>query len=157
MKEKRKLFLGAASGFALALILITSMAVNAAHAQTFTVLYNFGGVPGDATSPFGPIAQGRDGNLYATTSQGGSQDFGTVFKITPAGTLTLLSSLGGDAGDYPEGLTLGRDGNFYGATNGGGNAAWGTIFKTTPEGALTVLRSFSYGVNGGYSPVAGPI
>src|SRR5262249_48156298 len=130
-------------------------AVTAAHAQTFTVLYNFGGVSGDPKLPtYGPIAQGRDGNLYATTGDGGTGSR-TVFKMTPAGTLTVLSNVGGEDGDRAApGLTLGSDGNSYGATGSGGSQGAGTVFQITPRGKLTVLYSFSSDTGNGY-PDAG--
>jgi uncharacterized repeat protein (TIGR03803 family) len=131
----------------------------AAHAQTFSVLYNFGSVSGDPkdTQYSGVIAQGRDGNLYST-SPGGGIGGGTVFKITPAGTVTVLyeSSLTPGFGPYG-GLTLGADGNFYGTNSAGG---WphdaGTIFKITPKGVLTNLYEFTEAGDGGL-PYASPI
>jgi uncharacterized repeat protein (TIGR03803 family) len=157
MKERPNLFLSAAAAVALAIILFTSVAVTVAHAETYTVLYNFGGVPGDPQFPWnGPIAQGRDGNLYATTLEGGTGS-GTVFRITPTGTLTVLSSLGGDAGDNPNGgLTLGRNGKFYATAAHGGSGGWGTVFQITPGGKLLVLYSFSNDMNGS-QPLAPPI
>src|SRR5262249_19028510 len=80
----------------------------------------------------------------------------TVFKMTPAGTLTVLSNVGGEDGDRAApGLTLGSDGNFYGATGSGGSQGAGTVFQITPRGKLTVLYSFSSDTGNGY-PDAGP-
>jgi uncharacterized repeat protein (TIGR03803 family) len=149
MKESRNLFLGAGAAVALAIILITTTTVTVAHAQTFTVLYNFGGHGNPDEPQFGPIAQGRDGNLYAVTSYGGSTNCGTIFKITPKGTLTVLSNLGGDSGCNPfNGLTLGRNGNFLGSTVTGGSGGAGTVFRITTTGNLTVLHSFANDMNG---------
>ena len=57
-----------------------------AHAQTYSVLYNFGTNSGDPTSPQYPglIAQGRDGNLYSTGTDGGTNGMGTVFRANHA-------------------------------------------------------------------------
>jgi uncharacterized repeat protein (TIGR03803 family) len=80
--------------------------------------------------------QGTDGNFYGTTSGGGAHGVGTVFKITPAGALTLLHSFGGADGAAPEARLLqASDGNFYGTTVlGGGANNDGAIFKMTPAG-----------------------
>ena len=65
--------------------------------------------------------QGSDGNFYGTTSDGGANSGGTVFKITPGGTLTTLYSFAGSDGADPyAGLVQGSDGNFYGTTCVGG-------------------------------------
>jgi uncharacterized repeat protein (TIGR03803 family) len=155
MKGSRKLFLSASVAVALAIILFTT----AAHAQTFTVLYNFGGIPGDPLGPgYGPIAQGRDGNLYDTSVGGGSSNFGTVFKITSTGTVTVFHDILWEEGYAPYGgLTLGRDGNFYGTTSGYGSSQSGTVFKITPDGNLGTLYAFSYENDNGGNPFAPPI
>jgi uncharacterized repeat protein (TIGR03803 family) len=126
----------------------------AAHAQTFTTLVNFDGTNGGAPE-YMSLIQGIDGNLYGTTASGGLNNGGTVFKMSPAGTLTTLYSFCAQAncsdGDVPvAGLMLGVDGNFYGTTNYGGTAVsdpcsefgCGTVFKITPDGRLTTLYSF---------------
>jgi len=129
-----------------------------ANAQTFDVLYNFGSNSGDPSQPSitGILAQGEDGNLYSTSPTGGANGIGTVFKITPAGTLTVLYNFDGTHGQAPySGLTLGKDGNFYGTTSAGGANGYGTIFKVTPAGVLTTLHSFTN--TDGASPHAPPI
>ncbi len=72
------------------------------------------------------LVQGSDGNFYGTTYQGGSNFFGTVFKMTPAGVLTNIHIFQGQsAGDgiWPfSQLIQGTDGFFYGTTSGGGAA-----------------------------------
>jgi len=106
----------------------------------------------------GILAQGRDGNLYGTLPVGGVSNKGTVFKITPSGTMTTLHNFAGTDGSQPySGLTLGTDGNFYGTTNTGGAHNVGTIFKITPAGALTTLHDFtgSDGANPFGPPVQG--
>jgi len=147
--------------FATAVLVLAIVVVTVpAHAQTFSVLYNFGSKSGDPRNPYisGIIAQGRDGNLYSATSGGGAHGAGAVFKITPGGTLTVLYSFtGGTDGSSPTaGLTLGTDGNFYGATVTGGASGIGTIFKVTPGGTHTTLYSFTGGADG-RSPYAPPI
>jgi len=111
-----------------------------------TVLYNFCSQPGctDGSSPNAGLIQGSDGNLYGTTLNGGTYNFGTVFKITPNGTLTVLHSFDAVNGGGPTAsLMQGADGNFYGtAYNGGANDA-GVIFGMTPSGSYTLLHSFA--------------
>lgn len=128
-----------------------SSVTTAVFGQTFSVLHDFGSQPGDPLSPqfSGIIAEGRDGNLYSTTPLGGSsrkcKSCGTVFKITPPGTLTVLYSFDGPHGATATGgLMLAKDGNFWGTTAGGGDFLVGTAFKITPRGKLTVLHSFGY-------------
>jgi uncharacterized repeat protein (TIGR03803 family) len=131
----------------------------AAPAQTFTDLYDFGkDDPNDPNDPcFSVIAQGRDGNLYTTSPQTWSGNFGDVFRITPAGVVTALHSFNGTDGSVVNaGLTLGIDGNFYGAAQQGGVNGFGTIFKISPQGNFATLYNFTNGADGG-DPVAVPI
>jgi uncharacterized repeat protein (TIGR03803 family) len=144
----------------LAALAILSFVVSVpVHAQTYSVLYNFGINSGDPTMFEGIIAQGRDGNLYTTATHGGANGDGAVFKITPAGKLTVLYSFCSQAscadGDTPvSGLTLGREGDFYGATALGGTLGYGNIFKITPAGGFTVLYNFTGGSDGSHSDAA---
>jgi uncharacterized repeat protein (TIGR03803 family) len=137
-------------------LLMLVLALTAAQAQTFNVLYNFGTNNGDPYKPqwAGIVAQGQDGNLYST-ALGGVNSIGAMFKITPSGTLTVPYNFDLTDEDAYSGLTLGTDGNFYGATAGGGTSGFGTIYKVTPSGTLTVLHSFSG--SDGYAPFAPPI
>jgi|HubBroStandDraft_5_1064220.scaffolds.fasta_scaffold00539_2 uncharacterized repeat protein (TIGR03803 family) len=140
-------------------ILMLSVGLSSAQAQMYSVLYNFGTSAGDPLNPGTPgvIAQGRDGNLYSTSSNGGSQGLGSVFRITPTGSLTVLYNFDGPHGQAPlGGLTLGTDGSFYGTTWYGGATGNGTIFRITPKGQLTTLYSFTGG-NDGFQPYAPPI
>ncbi len=113
----------------------------------FTTLHSFCSQSGctDGENPFAGLIQGIDGNLYGTTFGGGSaKGFGTVFKITPSGTLTTLHSFctqsGCLDGQFPQtGLVQASNGNFYGTTIGGGTYGDGTIFEITPGGKLTTL------------------
>ena len=123
---------------------------------TLTSLYSFAGGASNGMFPFAGLVLGSDGNFYGTTMMGGTSNMGTVFKITPTGTLTTLHSFNGNDGSSPQSaLTLGSDGNFYGTTSSGGANTFGTVFKITPGGTLTTLHSF----NGteGIGPVAGVV
>ena len=119
-----------------------------------TTLYSFCSQANctDGETPSSRLIQGIDGNLYGTTFMGGAEKAGTVFKITPSGTLTTVYSFCSVVASGPEhcldgaqanGLIQGRDGNFYGTTtDGGANLLGGTVFKLTPLGTLTTLYSF---------------
>ena len=120
------------------------MLVSSAGAQV-TLLYNFGTHAGDPAHPNypGSVVQGRDGSLYSTSNDGGTDNAGTVFKITPAGQVSVLYSFDGVTGALPSsGLTLGTDGNFYGTTFENGPSNYGTVFKISSSGKLTVLHAF---------------
>ncbi|MGD0412956.1 MAG: choice-of-anchor tandem repeat GloVer-containing protein, partial [Verrucomicrobiota bacterium] len=110
----------------------------------------------DGGSPRAGLAQGADGNLYGTTSEGGPNGYGTVFKMTTNGALTTLYSFDDSDGYSPcAALIQGADGNFYGTTEFGGSyfngsevlAANGTVFKISTNGALTTLLCLE-GANG---------
>jgi uncharacterized repeat protein (TIGR03803 family) len=117
---------------------------------TLTTLHTF-----DVSDGFSPIAgliQATNGNFYGTTAYGGANiqqnaDGGTVFEITPSGTLTTLynfcSQPGCTDGDEPlAALVQASNGDFYGTTNGGGANGDGSVFEILP-GPLTTLYSFS--------------
>jgi uncharacterized repeat protein (TIGR03803 family) len=143
--------------FSLALVLgVAAMA----RAQTVATVYNFaGGTTSGANPWYVTLVQGTDGQLYGTTYNGGSAGVGTAFKVTTAGTFTLLHSFAGGASDGANptgGLTLGSDGNFYGTTQGGGAGSEGVVFKMTTAGAVTVLHSFNDATDGAF-PWSAPI
>ena len=111
-----------------------------------TVLYNFCQQSGctDGSAPNAALVQGADGNFYGTTSQGGTNGYGTVFKITPSGALTTLHSFDLSDGEMPTApMIQGADGNFYGTTYDGGVNNLGAIFGISPTGSLTLLHSFA--------------
>ena len=123
-----------------------------------TVLYSFA-AGGDGADPTAGLIQDTQGNLYGTTSNGGTSNScyggcGTVFKLTPTGQETVLYSFTGAGGDgaYP-GASLVQDaqGNLYGTTQAGGSGG-GTLFKVTATGQETVL--FSWVLGYGKSPEA---
>jgi uncharacterized repeat protein (TIGR03803 family) len=125
-------------------------AFGAHAAASLTTLYAFTG-GNDGGYPEAALVQGSDGCFYGTTSGGGTNDLGTVFKISSNGMLTSLYSFSGtNDGRLPSaGLVQGSDGNFYGTTQWGGPYDQGTVFKITTNGVLTTLCSFSGGTNGG--------
>jgi uncharacterized repeat protein (TIGR03803 family) len=116
---------------------------------TLSTLYSFCSQTGcaDGEYPYGGLVRAASGNFYGTTANGGASDAGTIFKITPNGTLTTLHNFCSQAGcadgsDPQAALIQATDGNFYGTTFYGGDDAGGTVFKITPSGAFTTLHSF---------------
>lgn len=117
---------------------------------SFTTIYSFCAQSNcaDGASPRAGLLQASDGNFYGTTLAGGSANSGTVFKITPTGTVTTLYSFCSQSncadGLSPEGGVIqGTDGNFYGMTSQGGIfGSGGTVFRLTPSGVLTTLYTF---------------
>jgi uncharacterized repeat protein (TIGR03803 family) len=135
-----------------------------------TIVYSFCAETNcaDGIEPVG-LTLGTDGNFYGTTYQGGRarcesnqpSGCGTVFRLTPQGTLTTLYRFCAqaqcvDGGDPLGGVTQGPDGSLYGTTNVGGAftecdapyGGCGTIFKLNAKG-LTTLHSFNR-TDGGY-------
>jgi len=138
-------------GLILAVLCGTGVA-QAPATVTYTDLHDFntsGGAPANFADQ-GVMPQGRDGDIYGTSIDGGSSfPTGTVFKISPTGTLTVLASLNVLYGEYPIcGLTTGTDGNFYGAAADGTTNSAGSIFQVTSAGALKLLYAFKNGTDG---------
>jgi uncharacterized repeat protein (TIGR03803 family) len=138
----------ASSGGAYSLGSIFKMAPNG----TLTTLHSFcsqAGCP-DGAFPSG-LVQTDNGDFYGTTPEGGancaSEGCGTIFKITPSGTLTVLYSFCSQSactdGSHPYGaLIQSTNGELYGTTNRGGVHGGGTVFKISLAGALTTIYSF---------------
>jgi len=129
-----------------------------------TVLYSFTGKP-DGANPVAGLAIDSSGNLYGTTTAGGSNGNGTVFKLaipTVSGgewTEEVLYSFGkGTDGTIPvAGVTRDSSGNLYGTTSAGGAHGYGTVFQLTLSGSAwteTILHHFALGSDGGI-PYAG--
>jgi uncharacterized repeat protein (TIGR03803 family) len=137
----------------------TLFSATAASAQldTYTPIYYLGGTPGPGTPvSSGIIAQGHDGQLYAS-SGGGTLGKGEAYKFTTDGVLTDLHDFDGTHGENPDsGFTLGTDDYLYGTTSTGGAYGKGTIFRITPGGNLHTLYNFTGGNDGG-GPTAPPV
>jgi uncharacterized repeat protein (TIGR03803 family) len=118
-------------------------------AGALTTLYNFCSQSdcADGAFPLGALIQGTNGNFYGTTYEQGVHGGGTVFEITPGGTLTTLHNFCkqtncADGSSPQSGLIQAANGDFYGTTSGGGANGGGTIFEITSAGVLTTLYSF---------------
>ncbi len=118
--------------------------VRSTNHWTLNTLYSFKGSD-DGIGPTGPLALGADGTLYGTTEEGGAQNSGVAFALTPnAGgwTETILHTFeGGSDGSNPlSGLIFAQDGGLVGTTYDGGNAlcmigssvGCGTVFDVVP-------------------------
>jgi uncharacterized repeat protein (TIGR03803 family) len=107
---------------------------------TFTSLYSFTG-GNDGSNCYGGLLLASDGNFYGTTESGGVYGLGTVFRITPDGTLTTLVSFDGYQGANPEcTLIQGTDGRLYGTTQNGGTNGWGAIFRLSLDSPLQITQ-----------------
>ncbi|MGC4017658.1 MAG: hypothetical protein QM755_24545 [Luteolibacter sp.] len=95
--------------------------------------------------PDGPMFQAADGNFYGTNRQSNDPsdpNAGTLFCMTPAGSLSLVTSFASAGPRSPHGVIQASDGNFYGSSRYGGPHGAGTVYQVTPAGATTVLASF---------------
>jgi uncharacterized repeat protein (TIGR03803 family) len=114
-----------------------------------TVLHSFLGTP-DGDCPIGGLIRDADGNLYGTTAEGGTFDYGTVFKLDTTGTVSVLYSFtgGADGGEPSARLVKDASGNFYSTASSGGTYNLGTVFKLSRTGKETVLYNFTGGADG---------
>ena len=111
----------------------------------------------DGRFPGAGLVQGRDGNFYGTTTDSGTNNYGTVFRLTPGGVLGILHSFAAVDNGFrnPDGalpyseLVEGSDGYFYGTASLGGVHGYGTVFKISPTGSFSTLHSFDRATGGG--------
>jgi uncharacterized repeat protein (TIGR03803 family) len=139
--------------YAAATIVLVSVTPAAVHAgSTETVLYSFGGKP-DGAVPASGLTADNSGSLYGTTTNGGVDGGGTVFRLAaPAWTETVVRSFKSGRGGFSPwaGLIEDGDGHLYGTTmlgGGGGAGGGGTAFKLVASGkahwAETILHNFT--------------
>jgi uncharacterized repeat protein (TIGR03803 family) len=128
------------------------------------VLHTFAG-GADGANPIAGLAIDKAGNLYGTTSAGGSSGKGTVYMLSVptvtggAWTEKVLHSFGtGTDGKIPvAGVTLDTSGNLYGTTSAGGAYGYGTVFqlkRSATSWTENILHNFALGSDGGI-PYAG--
>ena len=165
--RQRRIGLTATCLFALAVLLspaaLYAQSADQPPAGTYSLLYSFQCTP-DGANPDAGLVRDSAGNLYGTTIYGGRQRQGTVFKVTPDGTESVLHSFVGPPSDghYPElgSLTLDAAGNIYGTTYSGGEFySDGTVFKVTPTGTESILYNFceQSGCTDGRDPIGGVV
>ena len=118
---------------------------------TVTTLHNFTVTGPDGASPYDTVVEGGDGNFYGTTANGGSTGGGTVFQITPDGSLTPIYGSFPTEASPEAALILATDGNFYGTTYFGGSANVGSIFQLSLKPNVTSATSVNADVGTGFS------
>jgi uncharacterized repeat protein (TIGR03803 family) len=141
----------------LAALLMVALLCSLGWAQTETTLYDFGWSQG-GIQPISGVILDAAGNLYGTTSNGGGDGFGAVYKLSPGTSdwseTTLYSFANGKDGRFPfPGLAMDAAGNLYGMTSYGGSFGWGTVYRLAPTAGgtwkFTLLHAFSGGQGGG--------
>jgi uncharacterized repeat protein (TIGR03803 family) len=116
-----------------------------------TVLYSFTG-GADGGNPVNGVTLDSSGNLYGTTSVGGADNSGVIFKLDTSGNFSLLYSFtgGADGGAPSAGVTQGASGNLYGTTSAGGANQAGVVYMVDPSGNYRVVYTFTGGADGRY-------
>jgi uncharacterized repeat protein (TIGR03803 family) len=117
---------------------------------TESILHSFAGPPTDDGSPQASLVMDSAGNLYGTTSGGGPNNFGTVFKVSTDGTESVLHIFAGgptDGAAPRAALIMDSVGNLYGTTSLGGQpgitgVAFGTVFKISTDSTESIVHSF---------------
>lgn len=146
--------------------------VNSPNGYTEKVLYTFGSSSptGDGASPYAGLIVDAAGNLYGTTTYGGSPNClldigvdgcGTVFELVKSSTgytENVLYTFTGYDGAYPyAGLTMDSSGNLYGTASNGGANGYGVVFElVNSSGSYTekVLYSFGASATDGATPLS---
>jgi len=149
--------------------ILAAMSGQRAQAQTYTVLYTFGGGR-DGGWPYSGVIRDESGNLYGTTDVRGKvhacglfHGCGLVYKLDPSGKETVLHTFKGDSdGRQPEWGNLFRDpaGNLWGTTVYGGvqgEIGLGVVYKLSASGKETILHRFAGGPDDGEEPLNGLI
>ena len=128
---------------------------SATKGSVYHLLYSFTGyAENDGANPWAGLTD-VNGTLYGTTFYGGLENYGTVFKITPFGSESIVHSFGQvpDA-EYPVSALTDVNGTLYGtAASGGTTGGYGTLYRVTPSGKEHVLLSFAF--QGGAAPYSG--
>jgi uncharacterized repeat protein (TIGR03803 family) len=142
---------------------VYKLSPNGSGGWTETVIYSFGTNANDGSNPLAAVTFDSSGNLYGTTSAGGSSHQGTVFKLSPSGSTwieTILynfTGLSGDGSAPQAGVVFDTAGNLYGTTISGGMGGQGVAYKLTPGvGFWTeqTLHSFRNNGHDGFNPMS---
>lgn len=116
-----------------------------------TILYSFQG-GSDGRRPLAEVIADESGNLYGVTENGGSADAGTIYRLAPDGTETILYNFSGqkDGANSDAGLVRDKSGNLFGTAPTGGQFNAGVAFELAANGTFSVLHAFTDGSDGGY-------
>ena len=143
--------------------LMAALLSSATRAASETVIYSFQGyAAGDGELPLSGVID-VGGALFGTTADGGTNNHGTIFSLTPTGAETVLYSFkGGKDGFNPYGGLVNVGDNLYGTTEGGGKSATsgccGTVYSLTLPGIKTTIHMFQQKApNDGAYPAVGLI
>ncbi len=125
---------------------------------TFTSLRSFADATG--SQPVGTLARGSDGALYGVAAGGGTNGFGALYRITTAGTYSVLANFSGSSGAAigavgRAGMLLASDGNLWGTTSAGGLGTRGNIYKISEAGTFLSVALFENPL--GWTPVGPPL
>jgi uncharacterized repeat protein (TIGR03803 family) len=126
-----------------------------ADGTNFSVLKSFKSGSSEGIYPQGNLIQASDGKLYGMTYNGGTNNYGTVFRINPDGTdFTTIKNFDSTNGRFPFGdLLEASDGKLYGVTYDGGASNKGVIFSINKDGtSYTVIKHFAGGTTDGSNP-----
>lgn len=120
-----------------------------------TYLYDFLGEPNDGSAPMAGLVTDGYGDFFGTTTQGGTNSYGTIYEISGF-TEYVLYNFAGHDGKTPEGpLLMDAVGNLYGTTTNGGANDSGTVFAYSAFGSLVQLYSFGNSKYDGIAPACG--
>lgn len=123
-----------------------------------TLLYSFKGGSSDGCYPYGRVVEDKFGSFYGTTSQCGSNQYGTIWKLSKTGKETVLHQFagGGEDGCYPmAGVARDSKGNIYGNAIGCGFDNLGALYELSERGAFSLLHSFNG--SDGVAPLGEPL
>jgi uncharacterized repeat protein (TIGR03803 family) len=125
----------------------------------YAVLLNFGGTNSPGRNPQGRLILGTDGFFYGTTANGGTNNSGTLFRLTRSGTSMLVLhhfGAGGDGRTPTDGVVEGPGAMLYGVTTRGGAGDGGTIYKINSDGrGYAVIHQFEPSISDGFRPWSG--